>query len=462
MVPTIPKMSSAAMVTAGKSSSRPAHIRFFYRLILPTAVAAYSSNVNRYGHLTRQYTRPSHHVTSYYANKEPFLSSRGVYYFKDAGQDCPSQKAAFLPHRLIRTCLKSTSTSDHQLSTADIQHMKLAARLARIGYGNTYPNPAVGCVLVRHQNDDEIIGSGFHPRAGMPHAEVFALLEACGHVEDGVDAARSVMDGMSLSESDDSSTQKVLDLLTIYKSEDGANKLFKDSLIDLDITAYVTLEPCCHVGQTPPCALSLVAAGIKRVVVGFRDPNPKVDGGGLKVLKDSGVEVLVLGGASEDEKEENTAADECATLVNYFAKRISPRDVPIANLDEVINGKKRRALRQLAGRKKTDGTIHELEWPRSKSISDEDKKDGDFGERVELDVRFLEQVDNALWDHEIVLLRLNNVVHKKKGAKLLGSRIAEELNAHVAQVIGHTALLYRPAFVPLLDLDELASNDEDE
>ena len=79
-----------------------------------------------------------------------------------------------------------------------------------------------------------------------------------------------------------------------------------------------------------------------------------------------------------------------------------------------------------------------------------------------MDVRFLERVDNVLWDHEIVLLRLNNVVHKKKGAKLLGSRIAEELNAHVAQVIGHTALLYRPGFVPVLDLDELASNDEDE
>ena len=452
------------MVSARKSSSRPAHIRFFYRLVLPTAVAAYSSNVSRYGHLTRQYTRTSHHhVTSYYANKEPFLSRRGIYYFKDADQNCPSQKSSFLPHRLIRTCLQSTSTSDHQLSTADIQHMKLAARLARIGYGNTYPNPAVGCVLVRHQDDYEIIGSGFHPRAGMPHAEVFALLEACGHVEDGVDAARSVMDGTVLSQSDDSSTQKVLDLLTIYKSENGANKLFKDSLIDLDITAYVTLEPCCHVGQTPPCALSLVAAGIKRVIVGFRDPNPKVDGGGLKVLKDSGVEVLVLGGASsEDEKEENIASDECATLVNYFVKRISPRDEPITNLDEVINGKKRRALRQLAGRQKTDGTIHELEWPRDKSISDEDKKDGDFGERVELDVRFLERVDNALWDHEIVLLRLNNVVHKKKGAKLLGSRIAEELNAHVAQVIGHTALLYRPGFVPVLDLDELASNDDED
>lgn len=299
----------------------------------------------------------------------------------------------------------------------------------------------------------------------MPHAEVFALLEACGHVDDGVDAARSAMDDMTTSASNDiTQHQQVLDLLNIYKSEDGASKLFKDCLIDSDITAYVTLEPCCHVGQTPPCALSLVAAGIKRVVVGFRDPNPRVDGGGIKVLQDSGVNVLVLGSAAHEDTDsgggEIAAANECANLVEHFVKRISPREEPLGNLDELINGKKRRALRKLAGRQKTAGTIHEVDWPRDKTISDEDKKDSDFGERVNLDVRFLEQVDNALWDHEIVLLRLNNVVHKKKGAKLLSERIADELNAHVAQVLGHTALLYRPGFIPVLDLDELASNDD--
>ena len=297
-------------------------------------------------------------------------------------------------------------------------------------------------------------------RAGMPHAEVFALLEARNHVEDGVDAARSVMDCLTVTTNDDRQRQKVLDLLKIYKSEDGTNKLFKDCLIGSDVTAYVTLEPCCHVGQTPPCALSLVAAGIKRVVVGFRDPNPKVSGGGIQVLKDSGVDVIVLSSASADGGE-IAAADECARLVEFFVKRISPREEPLGNLDELINGKKRRALRQLAGRQKTAGTIQELEWPRDKTISDEDKKDNDFGERVNLNVRFLEEVDNALWNHELILVRLNNVVHKKKGAKVLSARIADALNAHVAQVLGHTTLLYRPGFVPVLDLDELATKDEE-
>jgi len=424
-------------------------------------VAAYS-NVSRQGYLTRQYTR-SHHVSTD-ANKKLPLPSSGV--FVACNQ---YQVQNVLPHRAINTSLlllKSTDTKHdvgaETLSTADIQHMKLAVRLAGIGKGNTYPNPAVGCVLVRHQTEDEIVGSGFHPRAGMPHAEIFALLEACGHVNDGVESARSAMDDITTATSNEH--QQVLDLLDIYKSEDGASKLFKDCLIDSDITAYVTLEPCCHVGQTPPCALSLVAAGIKRVVVGFRDPNPRVDGGGLKVLQDSGVDVLVLSSAAQKDTvssgEEIAAANECANLVEHFVKRISPREEPIGNLDELINGKKRRALRAFAGRQKTDGTIHEVHWPRDFSISDKDKKDSEFGERVNLDVKFLERVDNMLWDHEIILLRLNNVVHKKKGAKLLSERIANELNAHVAQVLGHTALLYRPAFNPVLDLDELASKDD--
>ena len=136
-------------------------MRFLYRLILPTAVAAYS-NVSRQGYLTRQYTR-SHHVSTD-ANKKLPLPSSGV--FVACNQ---YQVQNVLPHRAINTSLLKSTDTKHDvgaetLSTADIQHMKLAVRLAGIGKGNTYPNPAVGCVLVRHQTEDEIVGSGFHPR----------------------------------------------------------------------------------------------------------------------------------------------------------------------------------------------------------------------------------------------------------------------------------------------------------
>ncbi|MCB8933611.1 MAG: bifunctional diaminohydroxyphosphoribosylaminopyrimidine deaminase/5-amino-6-(5-phosphoribosylamino)uracil reductase RibD [Chthonomonadaceae bacterium] len=103
--------------------------------------------------------------------------------------------------------------------------MDRAIALSRRGY--PAPNPRVGCVIVR---DGEIVGEGFHPYAGAPHAEVFALREAG-------DKAR------------------------------GA-------------TAVVTLEPCAHTGRTPPCAEALIEAGIKEVVVAVRDPNPRAAGGG--------------------------------------------------------------------------------------------------------------------------------------------------------------------------------------
>jgi diaminohydroxyphosphoribosylaminopyrimidine deaminase/5-amino-6-(5-phosphoribosylamino)uracil reductase len=360
--------------------------------------------------------------------------------------------------------------------------MKQATTLARIGYGNTFPNPAVGCVLVRHHHDnendssqttiplDEVIGSGFHPKAGMPHAEVFALLEACDHIEDGVAGARSVMGAVSEDEATTSSltskmlNEKVLDLLDVYKSKDGACKLFDGHFNDWNVTAYVTLEPCCHTGQTPPCAMSLVAAGVNRVVVGYRDPNPKVDGGGLQLLQNSGIDVNVLSktkGRSAT-KEEIKAASECYNLVKYFVKRISPREESSPELDDTINGKKRRILRSIAGRQKAEGIIQQLDWPRDHSTTKEEhNEESDLSaQHISINHRYLERIDAALWDHEIVLLRLNKFVKKKKEAKILGGRIAEVLNAHVAQVIGHTSLLYRPGFPPLLDLDELLDEED--
>ena len=355
------------------------------------------------------------------------------------------------------------------ISTSDLQYMNQAISLAQIGYGNTFPNPAVGCVLVRHNDDSSstqdstILGTGFHPKAGMPHAEIFALFEACGHVDDGALASRSVMRELPDDTTDCSLTHDVLKLLDVYKSKDGASILFKDRFVNCNVTAYVTLEPCCHTGQTPPCALSLVAAGINRVVVGYRDPNPRVDGGGIQLLKNSGVEVHVLSQHRSPEtnisNEEVKAAKACSALVKYFVKRISPRIEPVQNLDDIINGKRRRALRSIAGRLKADGTMQEVSWPKDKSNTiDSNEDDSDYAYHVSIDNRYLELVDQNLWDHEIVLLRLNNAVRKKKAASILSSRVGKILNAHVAQVIGHTALLYRPGSPALLDLNEIVDS----
>lgn len=122
----------------------------------------------------------------------------------------------------------------------DQQCMLRALYLARRALYTTDPNPRVGCVLAR---DGAVIAEGFHPRAGEPHAERYALAAAG-------DAAR------------------------------GA-------------TAYVTLEPCSHTGRTGPCADALIQAGVARVVVAMQDPNPQVAGNGLRKLRDAGIEVEV-------------------------------------------------------------------------------------------------------------------------------------------------------------------------
>ncbi|WP_019643847.1 bifunctional diaminohydroxyphosphoribosylaminopyrimidine deaminase/5-amino-6-(5-phosphoribosylamino)uracil reductase RibD [Novispirillum itersonii] len=121
---------------------------------------------------------------------------------------------------------------------ADHAHMAAALRLARRGLGNTWPNPAVGCVIVR---DGLVVGRGWTQPGGRPHAEAFALMQAG-------EKAR------------------------------GA-------------TAYVTLEPCSHFGKTPPCADALADAGISRCVVAITDSDPRVSGRGLERLRSAGITV---------------------------------------------------------------------------------------------------------------------------------------------------------------------------
>lgn len=124
------------------------------------------------------------------------------------------------------------------MSPDDYRHMARALTLARRGLYGTDPNPRVGCVLV---DRGEIVGEGWHQRAGEAHAEVIAL-EAAGSRARGA-------------------------------------------------TAYVTLEPCCHHGRTPPCTDALLQAGITRMVAAMPDPNPQVAGKGLKQLRDAGMAV---------------------------------------------------------------------------------------------------------------------------------------------------------------------------
>ena len=123
-------------------------------------------------------------------------------------------------------------------TAGDQQFMARALELARRGLYSTHPNPRVGCVIVR---DGQIVGEGWHARAGEPHAEVHALRQAGARAQ-------------------------------------GA-------------TAYVTLEPCSHHGRTPPCADALVSAGVARVVAAMQDPNPEVSGKGLLRLMHAGIAV---------------------------------------------------------------------------------------------------------------------------------------------------------------------------
>ena len=138
------------------------------------------------------------------------------------------------------------------------QYMQLALSLAKQGEGRTAPNPPVGAVIV---NSGIVVGEGFHPQAGEPHAEIFALRQA-GEKAQGAEM-------------------------------------------------YVTLEPCSHHGKTPPCADALIAAGIKSVYVGSVDPNPQVAGRGIESLQKAGIEVQT-----------GILESECRRLIAPFKKHI--------------------------------------------------------------------------------------------------------------------------------------------
>jgi diaminohydroxyphosphoribosylaminopyrimidine deaminase/5-amino-6-(5-phosphoribosylamino)uracil reductase len=127
------------------------------------------------------------------------------------------------------------------MTYTDAQLMQSCLTLARLALGKTSPNPLVGCVIVNPAG--EIVARGFHPQAGQPHAEVFALKNAGDRAQ-------------------------------------GA-------------TVYVNLEPCNHFGRTPPCSEALIQAQVAKVVIGMVDPNPLVAGKGIQRLREAGIEVVV-------------------------------------------------------------------------------------------------------------------------------------------------------------------------
>ncbi len=145
--------------------------------------------------------------------------------------------------------------------STDLHYMNRCLDLAKQAIGRTSPNPMVGCVIVKNGS---IIGEGFHPKAGDPHAEIFALR-----------AARDQATGATL---------------------------------------YVNLEPCNHHGRTPPCSAAVIAAGIDRVVIGMVDPNPQVAGSGIATLRTHGISVTV-----------GIAEDACQTLNEAFVHRIQAK-----------------------------------------------------------------------------------------------------------------------------------------
>ncbi len=127
------------------------------------------------------------------------------------------------------------------MASADETFMGIALAMARRGLGRTWPNPAVGAVLVAPGDPGEVIARGWTMPGGRPHAETVAIERAGGRAR-------------------------------------GA-------------TLYVTLEPCAHTGRTPPCTEAIIAAGVARVVCGMRDPDPRVSGRGLEALRAAGIEV---------------------------------------------------------------------------------------------------------------------------------------------------------------------------
>ncbi len=231
----------------------------------------------------------------------------------------------------------------------DLQHMRAALALARRGLGSVWPNPAVGCVLVK---DGRVLGRGWTQPGGRPHGETEAL-ERAGAAAQGA-------------------------------------------------TAYVSLEPCCHWGRTPPCTEALIAAGVTRVVVPIEDPDPRVSGQGIARLRQAGIAV------------ETGLAAEAAAEVNagFFQRLRQGRPLVTLKLASTLDG-------QIAT------TTGESRW-----ITGELARERAHLLRASHDAVMIGS-NTVITDDPLLTCRLPGLEHRSPVRIVLDSRLAVPLTARV-------------------------------
>ena len=250
------------------------------------------------------------------------------------------------------------------MSNSEEQYMLYAIELAARGQGHVEPNPMVGCVLVR---DDQIIGHGFHEQFGGPHAEINAI-DSIGNLDDSVEQQR-------------------------HLNAAGA-------------TAFVTLEPCSHVGKTGPCCDALIEAKISRVVVACLDPNPLVAGQGIKRLEEAGIKVEV--GMLESQA--------CSIMAPYLKRIEQSKPWVIAKWAMTLDGK----IATSTG--------------DSKWISSSDSRQLVHGLRARVDAVMV-GIGTALADDPMLNARLDEQSRTASGAGVLPSETTPSTRSPALRVV---------------------------
>ena len=241
-----------------------------------------------------------------------------------------------------------------------VKWMKVAIALAKRGLGSVSPNPSVGCLIVK---GNCLVGRGWTQPGGRPHAETGAL-EMAGEAAKGA-------------------------------------------------TAYVTLEPCSHTGETPPCAKALVAAGLKQVVIAVQDPDPRVSGRGVAALREAGIKTTV--GVLEDEARQLNAG--------FFLKTLASRPLFTLKTAATLDGK----IATVSG---------ESKWITS-------KKARDYGHlvRAQHDA-ILVGINTVIADNPTLTCRIEGLENRSPAAVVLDSKLRTPVDCELVKKAGE-----RPFFI---------------